>query len=50
MRIDHQNLKHMALSDPDIKKHYASLEEEFSILEEFIRARRAARKDPIGSC
>lgn len=44
MILSHQDLKQQALSDPDTKHLYDALEEEFSILEEFIQARRTAGK------
>ena len=47
MRSSHQNLKQEALRDPDTKKYYELFEEEFSIIEEFMRARRAAGKTQL---
>ena len=42
--LSHQELKQRALSDPETKRLYNELEEEFLILEEFIHARHTAGK------
>jgi len=41
-RPNHDVLMKKALSDPEIKEIYDSLEEEFSLLEEFVSARHMA--------
>lgn len=43
-RRTHEQLKKVALSRPEVKKEYDSLEEEFSLLEQMIKARKRAGK------
>lgn len=43
-RLTHEALKRKALADSEVKAEYDALEEEFSLLKEMIKARRAAHK------
>ena len=47
LRFYPPNLKQEALRDPDTKKYYESLEEKFSIIEEFMRARKTGGKTQL---
>lgn len=40
--LSHKELKARALQQPDVKAEYDSLEEEFQLLDEFLKARTAA--------
>ena len=40
--LTHKKLKARALEHPDVKAEYDRLEEEFSFLDEFLKARTAA--------
>ena len=40
--LSHKTLKARALSRPDVKAEYDRLEEEFAVLDQFLRARAAA--------
>lgn len=43
-RPTHEELEKKLLADPEVKAEYDALEEEFTLLEEMIKARKAAKK------
>lgn len=47
VRYEYEEFKKKMLSDPEVKKEYDALAEEFELIEELIKARKHAEKNQI---